>query len=98
MLYGHHSSSQWCRAAIKSIEILQTSRFKRLTTVTNYWNKVFQILLVCAAKSRTLKYILMVCHGQCSVVITHALGPHFTDLHLNDALSHGKDTAVLYIV
>ena len=31
------------------------------------------------------------------MVITHALGPHFTDLHLNDAPSHGQDTVVPYI-
>ena len=66
-------------------------------TATNNLNKLSKILLGCAAKSRTLKYILMVCHGQCSVVITHALGPHFTDLHLNDAPSHGQDTVVPYI-
>ena len=34
--------------------------------------------------------ILMVCHGQCSVVISHAPGSHFTELHLNDAPSHAK--------
>ena len=32
----------------------------------------------------------MVCHGQCSVVISHAPGSHFTELHLNDAPSHAK--------